>query len=233
MRHLKGCPRVSASSSLIRPRRASITGASFSFFVFVKSPLSSVSFCDAEGVVDPGSDFTSTWVLLRFWSGGVYEGAFGDITASRRASRSFCSRVPSNRGATTSASEYCAGPNWAASSPSTTRSTSSSSAWFRLLDEVAKPTANKKNKNLKIKKNWTSLKLIEICNWDVTWETSHEHRSCSDSPLTGPLVLFKCLRITFNVNFFLIQPGVCTHGVSVVLVKTTFNMLVQFFRSPG
>lgn len=151
MRHLNGWPRISASSSRILPLSASITGVSPSLLGDVETPSS----CSLwpRGVVVPGSGFTSTkpWPICSgVW--GVL-GAFGDITASRRASLSFCSLgVPSMRGATTSASEYCAGPNSAASSPSTTRSTSSSSWWFdpllppadeRLLDDVAKPAATR------------------------------------------------------------------------------------------
>jgi len=152
MRHLKGCPRISASSSRMRPRRASTTGVSPSLLGDTDAP-SSGSFCCPTGVAAPGSGFTSTKPCVVNPESGVnccgVCGAFGEITASRRASRSFCSRgVPSIRSATTSASEYCAGPNSAASSPSTTRSTSSSS-WLpppppaRLLEEVASPAAAK------------------------------------------------------------------------------------------
>jgi len=153
MRHLKGCPRISASSSRMRPRRASTTGVSPSLLGDPEAP-SSGSFCWVTGVAAPGSGFTSTRPCAVNPESGVnccgVCGAFGEITASRSASRSFCSRgVPSTRGATTSASEYWAGPNSAASSPSTTRSTSSSSwlppplAPLRLLEEVARPAAAK------------------------------------------------------------------------------------------
>lgn len=160
MRHLNGWPRISASSSRILPLRASMTGASPSLLGEDKMP-SSCSMCSI-GVVVPGSGFTS----IRFWpicSGvwvacGVF-GALGEITASRSASLSFCSLgVPSMCGAITSASEYWAGPNSVASSPSTTRSTSSSSCWFgppcpaddRLLDDVASPAATSTRKKWKL-----------------------------------------------------------------------------------
>lgn len=151
MRHLKNCPRISASSSRMRPRKASTTGVSASLLGDTEAP-SSVSFCWPTGVAAPGSGFTSTRLCAVNWSGvsccGMC-GAFGEMTASRSASLSFCSfGVPSIGGATTSASVYCTGPN--ASSPSTTKSKSSSS-WLpppppapapeRLLDEVARPAA--------------------------------------------------------------------------------------------
>ena len=170
MRHLNGWPRISASNSRILPRRASITGVSPSLLGDVEA-LSSCSFWP-RGVAVPGSGFTSTkpWPICSGVCGvwGVLD-AFGDITASRRASLSFCSLgVPSIRGAITSASEYCAGPNSAASSPSTTRSTSSSSCWLdpplpaaeRLLDEVAKPAATNATSNQHFYKFHTTFDVL-------------------------------------------------------------------------
>jgi hypothetical protein len=155
MRHLKACPRVSASSSRMRPRSASTRGVSGSLLASsieggeaeeaVVSSLSSCCWCREPGLVE-GSVFTSSWDCWDCWD------PLGEMTASRRASRSFCSRaVPSSRGVTTSASVYWLGPNCALSSPSTTRSTSSSS-WAaseplaplgppRLLEDVARPAA--------------------------------------------------------------------------------------------
>ena len=155
IRHLKGCTRISASSSRILPLSASTTGASESLLASLapllwgevddealcssRSASSDEGICDVELGLGRGSVFTSTCC-------NCVE-PLGDMTASRNASRSFCSRAePSSRGVITSASLYCEGPNW--SSPSTTRSTSSSS-WAAsacllprlLLDEEARPVA--------------------------------------------------------------------------------------------
>lgn len=248
MRHLKGCPRISASSSLMRPRRASTTGAPPSGSLLasrsvagedVDAPASSFSCpgsCEPPGLVD-GSALTSTC-----WTEDEDAGLLvplGEMTASRRASRSFCSRAePSCRGVTTSASVYWVGPNWAVSSPSTTRSTSSSSGAsellapfgpplleLRLLDDVASPAAESKTRS----NNSKQRERLSGGGRRLTGKSTDEHRRSSDSPLSGPLVLLEGLAVALDVDLLVVASKVPV-GIAVVLVKASLDVQVKLLR---